>query len=148
VRLRHSPNSGCDGLADKPAMPPLLPLTTVVPEVGPVGDASGLFVTMDGGERVEFNFQSDELAKCTVPNCGPMNIAPPSTNPFRDITGLPGPNGGQPFGNFLLPVGINDNPLTQVQSPEPSPAWLVGGALLLFWIAWRAGIRRTTLHVL
>jgi hypothetical protein len=125
-------NSGCDGLADKKVLPPILPLNFVIPSLPPLGDESGLFISGTNTNLFEFNFQSDELTACTVPNCGPLNIAPPSNNPLRDITGLPGPNGGQPFGRLNLGVGGNsNNPFTQV--PEPPQAWVVGcGLLLLF----------------
>src|SRR4051794_18810952 len=48
------------------------------------------FITGSSLGLVEFIFQSDELTACPagLPNCGPLNIAPPANNPYRDITGL------------------------------------------------------------
>jgi hypothetical protein len=123
--------TGCDGVADVAQEPfPPQKSTLVVQEFGEPGNTEGLYGTSSTLGVVEFAFQSDEVTKCpaNVPNCGPMNIAPPPDDPYRDITGLTAPMmlvniplpGGDPFDPFVL-------------TPEPASIWLlpVGAAILL-----------------
>lgn len=119
----NPPATGCDGLADvKNLPPPLVGNTITIPEVGPEGDNSGLFFAGGPASLQEFIFQSDELTVCPsiVPNCTPFNIAPPLSNPLRDITGF------VPLPGFVfLPVGNGFNPLDVVKTPEPGSVGLV-----------------------
>jgi hypothetical protein len=115
--------TGCDGVADVKAIPVGAPGSTIVEIHGQVPGSSGL-----AGQGLftflpiaEFNFVSDQLNACPVkvPNCGPLNIAPPADDPYKFITGLT----PQP-GFVQLAVGQNFNPVGSLV-PEPGSVWLI-----------------------
>jgi hypothetical protein len=113
--------TGCDGVADVIQLPPPVKDLTQIAEGGAPGDADGLYIAGTSLGLAEIAFQSDELTQCppNLPNCGPLNIAPPPNNPYRDITGLNAPNTV-----VTLPFGFPDNPLDVASVPEPGSIWL------------------------
>jgi hypothetical protein len=126
------PATGCDGVADVPAIPPPRPgLGTSFPEGGPEGNNDGLFFKGSAPfNLITLIAHSDELITCPpIPNCGPMNIAPPPNNPFRDITGL-----GAGVVPVVLPAPNAFDPIPG-PVPEPGSIWLIllGATFSTIW---------------
>jgi hypothetical protein len=132
----NNPNlpTGCDGLADVPTIPSSMEAFTVT-EIGQTtGPAFGFVDFMLGGAN-GLDFVSDEGSD----PCAAVPCAPPTDNPFRDITGLD----AMP-GQVTLRYGPNFNPInTPVPEPRFTGLFLAGAVLLAayHWLRHRATTR-------
>ena len=127
--------TGCDGLADVQTMPTAAPGSTVIQEIqsrnlaGAGSTGAGLYV--GDVPQAEFNFISDQPVACPtlIPNCGPMNIAPPPNDPYKFLDPAPA------AGFVLLPAGPNFDPFL-ITTPEPATGWFMSTGLAGLVAVW------------